>query len=653
MLAKRVNIDIETFSSVSLKDAGVYKYAASEDFEIQLLSYWFDGGEAKCVSLATGDTLPKTLVAALRNPMVEKHAHNALFERTCLKAAGFDVGEVDAWHCTMAKAAYCGLPLGLDQLSKVLDLGDKAKMDGGKALIRYFAVPCKPTKANGGRTQNLPQHNPQKWEEYKQYNLQDVIAERAVADKLAHIEMPAMERKIYILDQKINDRGIEVDLDFARAAIQIDTRNQEVVQDRIIEITGLENPRSTTQLRKWLGARLHKEVTTIAKDAIPDLMEAGSDAVKEVLTLRQKSAKTSIKKYEAMLHSAGSDNRSRGLFQYYGANRTGRWAGRLIQMQNLPQNHIKDLEYAREAYKTGDYDLISLLYEDVSEMLSQLIRTAFVAKEGHSFAVADFSAIEARVLAWLAGEEWRLEVFRGHGRIYEASASMMFGVPVEEIGKGSDLRQKGKVAELALGYQGSIGALKTMGAEEMGLSEEEMGHIVRTWRAKSPNIVRLWKSVEAAVLKVVENSGSITLNRYKGLRVASNREVLTIQLPSGRKLFYQKPRLTINKFGMQSVKYQGVKEGRWQWIGSYGGKFVENITQAVARDLLAHAMLIMDNHDLPIVMHVHDEAVAEVPADKARESLELMCDIMGEGPDWSIGLPLGAEGFVTPFYKKD
>lgn len=650
----KLHIDIETYSSLDLKTVGIYKYVESIDFEILLVAYAFDDEPIKIIDLANGEVMPDELIKGLSDPLEEKHAHNAAFERQAFKQYGYDI-PISEWRCSMIKAAYCGFPLSLEALSKAMKLGDKGKSSTGKALIKYFTMPCKPTKVNGQRLRNLPEHDPDKWEEFKLYCINDVEAERGVGDKLSDYDIPETERLNYILDQEINDRGIEIDLSMAKEAYKMDVKHSAILAGQMKKLTGVENPNSPAQLKKWLSDATGENITTLAKDTIdPLIKKTGPGLVSDVLELRKKLGKTSTKKYATMLSCACDDNRARGLFQFYGANRTGRWAGRLIQMQNLPQNHLGDfLEGAREMVAAGDYDLATMLYDDISSVLSQLIRTTFVAKKDHIFAVADFSAIEARVIAWLAGEQWRLDVFNSHGKIYEASASMMFGVPIEEVTKGSDYRAKGKVAELALGYQGSVGALSKMDTNN-DIDEAEKPRIVKKWRAKSPAIVEMWGDIEAAAKRAIKTWGSI---HYKSLIFEYNGKALTIQLPSGRKLFYQSPSFTINKFKQESIKYRGMDQTTKQWVyvDTYGGKLVENIVQAIARDLLAEAMLRLDTcYGYHIVMHVHDEAVCEIPLNGREEkNLHHMCEFMSENPPWAKDLPLAADGYTTPFYKKD
>ncbi len=652
-MVKELHIDIETYSSTDIKSSGAYKYCRSVDFEILIIAYALDDGPICLVDLARGEKMPADLREALGDPSVKKYAHNAVFERQCFEQVGFKT-DPSEWYCTAIKSAYCGLPLSLGNVSKALELGDLAKDKKGTALIRYFCVPCKPTKSNGGRSRNLPHHNVEKWEMFLEYCRQDVVAEKAIKKELEKYKIPESERQMYILDQKINDKGVELDLGMARNAIKINANMTSELMKRSRELTGLANPNSLTQLKNWIFERTGEPIDSLAKEFIdPLIQQLGDNLVAEVLGIRKLLSKSSIKKYKAMLACACEDNRARGLFQFYGAA-TGRWAGRLIQLQNLPQNHIKALDYARQVVATGDKDELDLVYPDPSRILSQLIRTALVAKKDHTFVVADFSAIEARVIAWYAEEQWRLDVFASHGKIYEASASMMFNVPIEECGKDKDngLRAKGKVAELALGYQGAVGALRQMGGEKMGLSEEEMSAIVQKWREANPNIKKFWKIVETCCIKALETGKTFTSHKGK-LKYNYDGTYLRIKLPSGRCLFYRNPRFYTNKFKKTSIKYQGYKEGRWTWIGTYGGKLVENIVQATARDLLCYSMMRLDDYGYNTVMHVHDEVVSEEPLSHAEADLERMCEIMSIGPDWSEGLPLSADGYITRYYKKD
>lgn len=656
-MADKLHIDIETYSSVDLKKAGHYKYIESPDFEILILCYAVNDKPIQKVDMTEleADNELEEFLAYYNDPSVEKWAHNATFERNCFKRVGLE-RPINEWYCSAVKAGYCGYPLSLEGVSTAMGLGDKGKSSAGKALIKYFSVPCKATKVNGGRTRNLPEHDPEKWQEFIEYCAQDVEAEREIDKRLEKHKIPEFERRMYILDQEINDRGIKIDIDMATTACKIVKKNGQVLGGQIKEITGIDNPNSGAQLREWLSKAMNKDVKSLAKDVLPTLIEeAESPAVKEVLQLRTKSVKTSNKKYQSMLNCVGKDGRGRGFFQFYGASRTGRWAGRIVQLQNLPRNYMEDMALTKEIYKTGDYDLIGMCYDNIPDTLSQLIRTAFIAKPGHTFAVADFSAIEARVIAWLANEKWRMDVFNTHGKIYEASASMMFGVPIEEVTKGSEYRQKGKIAELALGYQGSVGAMKQMGAEEEGLDEEEMLSIVKAWRNKSPNIVKMWYAIEDAAKEAFKRGKTMVLPAYKNLKFHYDGHFLIIELPSGRRLYYVKPKLGLNRFGKESLKYQGKdqKTGKWAYIEAYGGKFVENIVQAIARDLLADAMLRIDEAGYDIVMHVHDEDVVEVPLETAKQDLRNIEEIMGEEIPWAKGLPLNADGYITPFYMKD
>lgn len=647
-----LHIDIETYSSVDLAKPGMYAYMESIDFEILMVAYAYGNDPVNIIDLAQGEELPDTFIEDLLNPKIKKYAHNAAFERNAFNTVGLFTNPKD-WHCSLVKSAYCGFPLSLQKVSEALQLTDKAKDTKGKALIRYFCLPCKPTKTNGGRLRNLPHHAPEKWQAFKDYCKQDVVAEREVCQVLKPYKVPASEWQLYAIDQHINDAGIRVDTQLAKQAIQIDEVNSRRIKKRLIEITSLENPNSPGQLKKWLSDQLQKEVKSIAKGEVKDLLsEAVPGPVRQVLELRQRGSKTSIKKYIAMLKCAGVDSRARGLFQFYGANKTGRWAGRLIQLQNLPRNYLKDLDLARQTVLTTDYDTVSLLFGQVSSVLSQLIRTAFIPSQGKVFAIADFSAIEARVIAWIAGEQWRLDVFKTHGKIYEASASRMFNVPIEQIDKGSDLRYKGKVAELALGYQGGTGALKTMGGEAMGLSDTDMRRIVKYWRDASPNIVKFWYALEKAAVRAIKTSKIVRTHR---LIFQYANKALAITLPSGRNLYYPSPVLKPNRFDKESIWYMGTDQitRKWQLINTYGGKLAENVTQAIARDLLADALTRVYQEGYKIVMHVHDELVCEVDKARAERDLTRICNIMGEAIKWAPSLPLNADGFLSDYYKKD
>lgn len=650
-----LHIDIETFSSVGISSAGAYKYTESLDFEILMMAYAFNDEPVCIIDFAQGEKMSKRVSEALLNENVLKIAHNAAFERTCFKTIGLDI-PVDQWMCTAIKAAYCGLPLSLDGVSKALKLGEAAKDSTGKSLIRYFSVPVKPTKVNGGRVRNLYYHDPEKWQAFKNYCIQDVVAEREIEKRLEKYEIPAQERDLYCLDQKINDRGILIDLQMASNAFDMDQKYSEELTEELKALTGVDNPNSTAQLKTWLSEEMETEIKTLSKTVLPDLIaDAGADSnAAMALKLRAKNSKTSVKKYASMLSCACDDDRAHGLFQFYGANRTGRWSSRLIQLQNLPQNHLDDLDLAIATVAAGDYSLMTMLYDDVGSVLSQLIRTAFIAKRDHTFAVADFSAIEARAIAWLAGEDWKIDVFNTHGKIYEASASMMFNVPIEQIAKGSDLRQKGKVAELALGYQGGVGALKTMGGERMGLSEAEMSSIVKKWRAVNPSIVALWSDIEKCAMRAVMTKRTY-ISDFRGLIFNFDGSVLTIELPSGRKLFYQQPLIGKNRFDKKNLLYMGMDQVKKTWgrVETYGGKLVENIVQAIARDILADSMIRLDAAGYEIVGHIHDEVIAEVLSSEKEQRLEQMCNIMAEPIEWAKGLPLAADGFITEYYKKE
>jgi len=652
---RELYIDIETYSGTDLGKSGVYRYSEDPDFEVLLFGYCVDDGEVRVIDLASGETLPPEIVEALTDNSVLKWAHNAQFERICLSRwlsrKGIFNGTSNflnpiSWRCTMVWAAYLGLPLSLEGAALVTG-AEKQKLTEGKDLVRYFSSPCKPTKSNGGRTRNLPFHAPEKWERFKEYNARDVETEIAIMKRLAKFPMPEDEWKNYILDQEINDRGICLDMDLIKQAITCDKKTRASLIEELQEITDLDNPNSVAQMKEWL-AENGLETETLGKQAVKELLNTAPESLREVLALRQDLAKSSVKKYTAMENAVCSDGRARGLLQFYGANRTGRFAGRLIQVQNLPQNHLPDLVQARQLVKSGNFDILEALYDSVPSVLSELIRTAFVPKPGYKFIVADFSAIEARVISWLAGEQWRNEVFATHGKIYEASASRMFRVPIEEITKGSPLRQKGKIAELALGYGGSVGALKAMGALDMGLSEDELQPLVTAWRAANPNITRLWWNVDDAVKTAVrEKTEAQTHNIIFEYRSG----FLFISLPSGRKLSYVKPRIEVNRLGSESVTYEGIGTSKkWERIESYGPKFVENIVQAISRDILCYAMQRLSSEGLPIVMHVHDEVVLETPFEVLPEDV---CRIMSETPSWAKGLILRAEGFECQFYKKD
>lgn len=643
---KILEMDIETFSDVDLIKCGVYAYADSPAFEVLLFAYSFDGGETRVIDLAQGEELPGEVAEAVFDGSVVKTAFNANFERTCLSKYFGRYLPPESWHCSAVQAAVLALPRSLEDVGAVLGL-DERKMKEGKELIRYFCVPCKPTKANGGRRRNLPCHAPEKWELFKTYCMRDVDVEKAIRRKLHKFPIPEGEMELYRLDQRINDRGVPVDMGLVRQAVVCERLHKEVVTRRAYELTGLENPNSVAQLKGWLGEN-GVEAESLSKKAVAELIGESDGEVEELLRLRLLMAKTSVKKYEAMERSVCSDGRVHGLLQFYGANRTGRWAGRLVQVQNLPQNHIEDLELARRLVREGRFEDVEMLYDSTPEVLSELIRTAFVPEPGCRFVVADFSAIEARVLAWLAGERWRLEVFSSHGKIYEASASAMFHVPIEEMTKGSPLRQKGKIAELGLGYGGAAGALVSMGALDMGLSEDDLPPLVAAWRRANPHITQFWWDVDKAAVEAVTKRAKTRAGRI-GFEYRSG--ILFVMLPSGRKLAYVKPRMAVNKFGREGLTYEGILENKkWGRIETYGPKLVENIVQGMARDLLAEAMLRVERKGYPIVMHCHDEIIAEVP--EGSGSVEEMCEVMAVCPSWAAGLPLRADGYECPFYQK-
>ena len=645
---KTLSLDLETYSSADLNKTGVYRYAESPDFCILLFGYSVDGGDVKVVDIASGETVPEAILSALMDDTVEKWAFNSSFERVCLsRFIGLPTSEYldsTSWKCSMVWSAYMGLPLSLEGSGAVLGL-EKQKLSEGKDLIRFFCRPCKPTEANGQRTRNLPTDAPDKWLTFKAYNKRDVETELAIQAKLAKFPVPDEVWDEYHIDQEINDRGISVDMTMVREAIAIDSQSRERLMALMREMTELDNPNSVQQMKQWLSDN-GLETDTLGKKAVKELLKTAPAPLGEVLSLRQQLAKSSVKKYQAMENAACADGRCRRMFQFYGANRTGRFAGRLVQLQNLPQNHLPDLEEARALVRSGDYDALDMLYDSVPEVLSELIRTAFVPSSGNKFIVADFSAIEARVLSWFAGEDWRLKVFESGGDIYCASASQMFGVPVEKHGVNGHLRQKGKISELALGYGGSVGALKAMGALDMGLTEDELHPLVTAWRSANPNIVRFWLDVDRAVMRAVREHIN---SEVRGIRFSWQSGMLFITLPSGRKLTYIKPRIGMNQFGSDCVTYEGVGSTKqWERLESYGPKFVENITQATSRDILCYAMKTL--RCCNIVAHIHDEVV--IDADK-RMSLEAVCEQMGRTPPWAPGLKLRADGFECNFYKKD
>ena len=661
---KNLEIDIETYSGVNLQKCGVYRYAEDESFEILLFGYSVDGNDAVTVDLLSGETIPDEIIDALTDDNVTKWAFNAQFERVCLSRFLSDLGRSldpfhdnhplsekaarylnpSSWKCAMVWSAYMGLPLSLEGVGAVLGL-EKQKLTEGKDLVRYFCSPCTPTKSNGGRTRNLPQHDMEKWERFKAYNVRDVETEMQIQEKLSKYPVPETVWDEYHLDQEINDRGIRVDMNFVKQAISLDEITRERLTMDMQKLTDLDNPNSVMQMKSWLSEN-GVEMDTLGKKAVAAMIKETDGDVSDALSLRLQLAKSSVKKYQAMENAACRDDRCRGMFMFYGANRTGRFAGRLVQLQNLPQNHMPDLAEARSLVKSGNLDALDLLYDDIPDTLSQLIRTAFIPAEGQKFYVADFSAIEARVIAWFAGEAWRTKVFTDGGDIYCASASQMFKVPVEKHGVNGHLRQKGKIAELALGYGGSVGALKAMGAIEMGLSEEELQPLVDAWRQSNPNIVKFWWAVDAAVKKAVKEK---TTQEVNGVKFVCKSGMLFITLPSGRTLSYVKPRIGENRFGGESVTYEGVGgTKKWERIESYGPKFVENIVQATSRDILMNSMKTL--RCCSIVAHVHDEIIIEADP---KVSLEALCEQMGRVPSWADGLILRADGYTCDFYQKD
>ncbi|MSS82148.1 hypothetical protein FX155_06015 [Acidaminococcus fermentans] len=661
---KTISIDIETYSDVNLAKCGVYKYAESPDFEILLFGYAVDGREVTVVDLAQGETLPEEILEALTDDSIIKWAFNANFERVCLSRYLTDLGRsLDpfhdhhplsqdcamflnpaGWKCSMVWSAYMGLPLSLEGVGAVLNL-DNQKMKEGRDLIRYFCVPCKETKTNGGRTRNLPQHAPDKWNLFKSYNKRDVEVEMAIQERLQKYPVPDTVWEEYHQDQEINDRGIAIDLELARQAVAMDAKSRESLMGALKEKTGLENPNSVLQMLRWLEARGLKS-DSLGKKQVKELLKTAQEPLRSVLQLRQKLAKSSVKKYQAMEMTACQDGRARGMFQFYGANRTGRFAGRHIQLQNLPQNHLPDLSEARELVRQGNYEALELLYDSVPDVLSQLIRTAFVPREGMKFVVSDFSAIEARVISWMAGEKWKSAAFAAGKDIYCSTASQMFGVPVVKHGINGELRQKGKIAELACGYGGSVGALKAMGALDMGIPEEELSSLVQSWRSANPHIVDFWWQVDGAVKTAIKQRIPVWVNN---IRFLCQSGMLFIELPSGRQLSYVKPRIGENKFGGESVTYEGIgATKKWERLESYGPKFVENIVQGTARDILCYAMQTL--RCCAIVGHVHDELIIECSKDV---SVDAICQQMGRTPPWAEGLILRADGYECEFYQKD
>lgn len=656
---KHLSIDIETYSSVDIKKSGMYKYALSDDFQILLFAYSIDFGEVKIIDLAKGEILPEVIIQALDDRNIIKHAYNAPFEWWCLNQAGYKT-EIEQWRDTMFHGLYCGYTAGLGATGTAIGLPqDKKKDTTGKALIKLFCVPCKPTKKNGGRLRNLPHHEPEKWELFKNYCIQDVVTETEIYKRLSNFPVPQEEQDLWVLDQKINAYGVKIDTELVRGALNINDIITAELTEEAVQVTRLDNPNSAAQLGKWLKEKTGQNIENLQKGTVLGLIESlGDKEAVRVLEIRQELAKTSIKKYVAMEEAICPDGRIRGLLQFYGANRTGRWAGRLVQVQNLPRNYLETLDYAREIVKSQDADFLKLVYGNVSDTLSQLIRTAFVPSEGHKFVVADFSAIEARVIAWLAGEQWRQEVFATHGKIYEASASQMFGVPIELIKKGNPeyaLRQKGKVAELALGYGGSSGALIAMGALDMGLEEKELPDVVRRWRNANKRITDLWYGIENAVIKLMETGETQGLKGIifsREIDLIYGQDFLTIKLPSGRKLYYPKPHLKENRFGSNALHYFGVNQTtkKWEVQETYGGKLVENIVQAISRDCLAVTLKRLEAEGLQTVMHIHDEAV--IDADPNAD-LDKVCELMGQPIEWAPGLLLKAAGFESSYYMKD
>jgi len=653
-----LHIDLETYSSVDIRKTGIYPYVESIDFEILLFAYAFGDEPVRVVDLAQGEEIPDRVGKALYDPAVRLWAHNAIFERCALRAAGLDIPP-ERWYCTAILSAYYGLPLSLGDVSKALELEQYGKSSTGKALIRYFCKPRKPTKSNPDIHRNLPHHKPDKWAEFVEYCRQDVVAERKIHSLLDWSRIPDWERELQVLDQRINDRGVLIDLDLVEKAMAVDDRYKAELTDQLGRITKLDNPNSGAQLREWLTEQFGEPITSIAKDVMSDLKTKAEEAnlghVSNALELIEGLGKSSTSKYAAMQRRAERDGRARGILQHYGAS-TGRWAGRGFQPQNLPRNYLKDLDGARRLLKEGTYAEIKAEYPDVSDYLAQLIRTAVVAPEGHLLCFADFSAIEARVLAWLAGEEWRMEVFRTHGKIYEASASKAFDIPLEDITKDSPWRARGKVIELACGYQGSVGAMTTMGGARLGLSDTEMKEFVDRWRKASPSIVSFWYHLQDLAMAALSNRGRTIKSDRADIAFAYDGTWLICRLPSQRLLHYYKPKWYQNRFGKRAIKYltrDSTRGNKWGYTGTYGGKLTENITQAVARDMLAYSLLELEKSGLfDTNLHVHDEAGCIVLADHAEEQLTQMCEIMSQPPPWAEGFPLAAEGFVSPYYKK-
>lgn len=648
---KKLSCDIETFSDVDLIRCGVYKYADSPNFEMLLFAYAVDDGDVHIIDIAGGEELPEEIIQAIKSDTVVKTAYNAQFERVCLsRYLKLPEGEYlnpQSWYCTAVQAAELALPLSLADVGSVLGL-ERQKMTEGKELIKYFCVPCKPTKSNGNRTRNRPCHDINKWETFKKYCMRDVDVERQIADKLKMYPISDEEHRLYVLDQIINDRGVLVDSELAEQAVKLNSIQTAVAVEQAYMITGLENPNSVTQLKQWLKEK-GVEIESLSKKSVKSLADETDGDVSEMLKLRLLMAKTSVKKYEAVIRSVCSDNRVHGMMRFCGANRTGRWSGNILQPQNLPQNHLPDLTLARDIVKDGDFEMLDMMFGNVPNVLSELIRTVLIPKPNHRFIVADFSAIEARVLAWIAGEQWRIDTFKNGGDIYCASASKMFKVPVEKHGVNGELRQKGKISELACGYGGSVGALKNMGAVEMGVQENELQGLINDWRNANPHIVRFWYEVGNAAMKAIKEKTTVPLGK---LVFAYERGILFIRLPSGRRLSYIKPRIGTNRFGGDSITYMGINSAKkWDRLETFGGKLTENIVQGTARDLLANALINAANAGYDTVFHVHDEIICEVP--NGYGSVDELCKLMCIKPEWADGLPLNADGFKCEYYKKE
>lgn len=644
---KKLSIDIETFSDIDLIKCGVYKYADSPAFEILLFAYSIDDGEINIIDLVNGEELPEEIAEAIKSDTVIKTAFNAQFERVCLSKHLGILVDPSSWYCTAVQAAELSLPSSLADVGAALGL-ERQKMTEGKELIKYFCVSCKPTKSNGGRTRNMPGDAPEKWALFKEYCKRDVDVERQIAKKLEMYPISESEHRLYVLDQRINDRGVLVDLELARQAVKLNSIQTAVATEQAYTLTGLENPNSVAQLKAWLTEN-GVEIESLSKKAVAALADETDGDIQEMLHLRLLMSKTSVKKYEAVMRSVCRDNRVRGMMRFCGASRTGRWSGNILQPQSLPQNHLPDLTLARDIVKDGDFEMLNMTFGNVPNALSELIRTVLIPKPNHRFIVADFSAIEARVLSWLAGEQWRLDTFRNGGDIYCASASQMFRVPVEKHGVNGHLRQKGKISELACGYGGSVGALKNMGAVEMGVPEDELQGLINDWRNANPHIVKLWTEVGNTAMKAIKEKTIVSLGK---LVFMYERGILFIRLPSGRRLSYIKPRIGTNRFGGDSITYMGVGASKkWERLETFGGKLVENIVQAIARDLLASAMMNVANAGYNIVFHVHDEIIAEAP--DGQGSVDEMCMLMSINPDWADGIPLSADGYECEYYRKD